>query len=209
MKLLAYDTSSDLLSVALFDGKKQLAVFRSPLFTRHSSVLVPSIETLLLKAQVKVKQLDYIAMGLGPGSFTGLRVGVTAGKFLSYVTGAKIIGISSLEILAAGTKTADKEIVVMRDAKKGMVYAAIYKKDKQYFVKALVTLKGVKKSLILPFNLAGPFEDRQSHRYVKASGHWIINRKDFNIVWNPVLDKGGIIVGDHITLNWKIKAYTK
>lgn len=130
MKLLAYDSSSEVLSVALFDGPKKLAEFRSPLFTRHSDILVPVIDRLLRRCRWKAGMLEYIAVGLGPGSFTGLRVGVTTAKFLSFATGAKLIGIPSLQVIAAQAETSKKDIVVTLDAKKGKIYAAVYKKDK-------------------------------------------------------------------------------
>ena len=131
MKMLAYDTSSDVLSVALFEGPRRLAGFNSPLFTRHSSALVPAIDRLLRKARVKPKELNCIAVGLGPGSFTGLRVWVTTAKVLSYVTGAKLVGVSSLEIIAAQAKTTRGNIVVLVDARKGKVYAGCYRKNTQ------------------------------------------------------------------------------
>ncbi len=129
MKILAYDTSSDVLSAALFDGPKRLAQSGTPLFTRHSDGLVPAIEKLLKKAHCNLNALECIAVGLGPGSFTGLRVGITTAKFLSYATGAKLVGVPSLEVIACQAKSSGKNVAVMRDAKKGKVYAAIYRID--------------------------------------------------------------------------------
>ena len=129
MKILAYDTSSERLSVALFQDEKKIAEYNSPLFTRHSSVLAPTIERLLKKFRWGVERLACIAEGLGPGSFTGLRVGITTAKILSYVTGARLVGVPSLEIIAAQTKISQGKVAVMLDAKKEKVYAAIYKKN--------------------------------------------------------------------------------
>ncbi len=128
MKILAYDTSSNLLSIALFDGERKLAEYKSPLFTRHSSVLAPTIGALLKRSRCEVHSLEYIAVGLGPGSFTGLRVGITTAKTLAYVTGARVVGVPSLEIIAFSSNGLGQKIGVMLDAKKGKVYAALYKK---------------------------------------------------------------------------------
>ncbi len=126
MKLLAYDTSSEVLSAAIFDGAKKIAEFESPSFTRHSSVLVPSLEKLLKDHHMTLNQIDVLAVGLGPGSFTGLRVGITAAKIFSYVCRIKLIGISSLEAMAMGESGFEGEIAVILDAKKEKLYAAIF-----------------------------------------------------------------------------------
>ena len=131
MKILAYDTSSDVLSVALFEGCKMIEDFHATLFTRHSSVLVPTIEKLMRKCRWKAEAIGCIAVGLGPGSFTGLRVGITTAKVLSFVTGAKLVGVPSLEIIACQAETSSENIAVMLDARKGKVYAALYKKNKE------------------------------------------------------------------------------
>lgn len=129
MKILAYDSSSDVLNAALFEGSKKLAESTSPLFTRHSSVLAPTLEKLLKKQGWKMEKVECIAVGLGPGSFTGLRVGLTTAKIIAYATGARLVGVPSLEILAVGAKASSGRIAVMLDAKKERVYAAIYKKN--------------------------------------------------------------------------------
>src|SRR3989338_4584143 len=126
MKLLAYDTSSEVLSAAIFDGARIMAEFESPAFTRHSSVLVPSLEKLLKGCRMSLAEIDVLAVGLGPGSFTGLRVGITTAKIIAYVCGIKLIGVSSLEAVALGKRGFEGEIAVILDAKKDKLYAGVF-----------------------------------------------------------------------------------
>ena len=127
MKLLAYDTSSDILSAALYDGSKKIAEFRSAAFTRHSSTLAPALEKLLRDQRMNLEQLDVLAVGLGPGSFTGLRVGITTAKIISYVCQLRIIGVPSLEAIAWKARDFEGEIAVILDAKKDKLYAGVYR----------------------------------------------------------------------------------
>ncbi len=74
-----------------------------------------------------------------------------------------------------------------------------------YYVTGELSLHGVKRTFTFPFKLEGPvLEGKQS--YITAQGKWLIERKKFNVIWDKNLDKGGIIVGDQITVDWKIKA---
>ncbi len=77
-----------------------------------------------------------------------------------------------------------------------------FKKDtKGYWVKGVIDLHGVKKDLNSQFNL-----EKNADGYLSLKGKWILRRKDFNIIWNKVLDHGGVLVGDHITVDWEIRA---
>ena len=160
MKLLVYDTSSDILSVGVYDGEKKLAGRESGLFAGHSSHLVPILRRTLREAKLLWETIDAVVVGLGPGSFTGLRVGVTTAKVLAYALHAKTVGVSSLEAIAYGVKNRERRIGVLLDARKGKVYAALYERAGHGFraVKrpALVTreafLKGAGKSAFLVEN---------------------------------------------------------
>lgn len=128
MKILAYDTSSEVLSIALFDGERKVGEFESPLFTRHSSTLAPSLDVILKAHNMELADIDIIAVGLGPGSFTGLRVGIVTAKVLAWTLKKKLVGVSSLEAIAYGAPAdGDGAVAVMLDAKKNKIYAAIYR----------------------------------------------------------------------------------
>src|SRR5262245_61385568 len=127
MRILSFDTSAEVLVAAVFDGTKKIAAFESDASAgRHSEFLIPELQKLLRAARTDLHKLDLIAVGLGPGSFTGLRVGVTAAKILAFSTRAKVIGVSSLEG-AARELARDGVVAVTRDARKSQVYAAVYR----------------------------------------------------------------------------------
>lgn len=127
MKILAFDTSGPRLSLAVYDGRKKLAAFESADAGRHSESLLPELERLIKSARVAVKKIDCVAVGVGPGSFTGLRIGVTAAKTLAYATGAKLVGVSSLEA-AARSIGKEGDVAVCSDARKSQVYGAVYRR---------------------------------------------------------------------------------
>ncbi|MBI4432833.1 MAG: tRNA (adenosine(37)-N6)-threonylcarbamoyltransferase complex dimerization subunit type 1 TsaB [Candidatus Omnitrophica bacterium] len=124
MTLLAFDTSSRRLSVALLAGPA--AAWReSESGDSPSEMLIVTIDGLCRKHKIKPADIHFVAVGLGPGSFTGLRVGVMTAKMLAVTLGAKVVGISSLAALAHASGLKGR-VAVMRDARKGMVYGASY-----------------------------------------------------------------------------------
>ncbi len=131
MKLLAFDTSSEVLSVALFDGEKLLGESQSGSFTRHSASLTPALEALLKAHRVKPAMLGAVAVGLGPGSFTGLRVGVTTAQVFAYALGCRLAGVQSPAAVAASVTGFGGDIVVMQDAKREKLYIAVYRNQAQ------------------------------------------------------------------------------
>ena len=131
MNILAYDTSGDVLAAALVkDGQVIVDVgegFKPNPAARHSSVLVPTLEKLMRKARWKPEHIDAIAVGTGPGSFTGIRIGVVTAKMLAFAWGKKVVGVSSLEAIARSSEAGGR-VAVMLDARRGNVYAALYEK---------------------------------------------------------------------------------
>jgi len=100
--LLAIDTSTDRIGIALYNGTSIFAeqTWRSKNY--HTVELVPAIKDLLVKTQTKVSSLTGVGVALGPGSFTGLRIGLSAAKGIALGQNLPLAGIPSLEILAAG-----------------------------------------------------------------------------------------------------------
>ena len=78
-----------------------------------------------------------------------------------------------------------------------------------YEVTGVLELHGVRREITVPLVIKGPQEALDGRVYLEFSGQWQIPRKDFNIVWHPVLDRGGIVVGNHIAVDWKVIAYKK
>lgn len=125
MKILAFDTSADTLTAGLYEDEKILAQENPSGFARHSEVLMPVLENLFRSARLTPKQVDLIAVGLGPGSFTGLRVGITAAKIFGFAAKKRIVGIPSFEILAASQEI-EGPLAILMDAKRNKVYALIH-----------------------------------------------------------------------------------
>lgn len=132
MYLLAIDTSAN-ASVALLDISDPLdplvvASFTSTANNDHAEVLAPAIESLLEKANVSGKDLNGIAVGVGPGPFTGLRVGLATARTLGFVWGVPLHGVMSLDAIALEAIAAgvDTDFVVAIDARRKEVYWARY-----------------------------------------------------------------------------------
>jgi tRNA threonylcarbamoyladenosine biosynthesis protein TsaB len=132
MKVLAIDTSTKFLCLGLTD-KTNFYECRIELSRRHLAQLVPNIKRTLQALGWNVQDLDYFAVGLGPGSFTGLRVGLAAIKAFSWAYKKPIAGISTLDIIANNSRNRDKPIVVAMDARRNLIYCSMYKIKSKVF----------------------------------------------------------------------------
>ena len=144
MKLLCIDTSTRVLSLAVSDNDRVLRSSHVSLEGFLSSSIIPSIQKILKSARIKLEALDGFAVGLGPGSFTSLRVGLATIKGLSFATGKPVVGIPSLDILAMSV-LGDQQICTIMDARRNMVYACLYQKKG-------TTLKRKSPYLLTPLN---------------------------------------------------------
>jgi len=129
MRILAIDTSTDYLSIAILKDGSIAGRFHKMSAMRHSSMLVPMIDRLLKKAETKIDDIDCFVISAGPGSFTGLRIGVTTIKAMAYALKKPVVAIPTLDIIAANIKNFTGIICPVLDARKGKVYSAIYKSD--------------------------------------------------------------------------------
>lgn len=123
--ILALETSTSNCSVALFKGDTLVdSVDEDNGSYHHSERLHPIIEELLKKHQLEPKALGGVAMGLGPGSYTGLRIGASTAKGISFALNIPIVGVSSLELLTVGMEGTRVDAVL--DARRMEVYTAAY-----------------------------------------------------------------------------------
>jgi tRNA threonylcarbamoyladenosine biosynthesis protein TsaB len=129
MKILAVDTSSKVLAIGIAYGDK-VADYNVEVATGLSSLLVPSIKRIMDNLGWQMKDIDFFACGQGPGSFTGVRVGMSAVKALAWSLKKPIAAVSSLDILSKNAAGACDFIIPVIDAKRGLVYAAIYTLNK-------------------------------------------------------------------------------
>ena len=130
MLTLAFDTSSKTLSVALLRNRTVLHHVILHREQNHSEVLLPAIDEACRLSNVTVRDMDLFACTLGPGSFTGLRIGVSTLKGLMLATGKPAAGVSSLAALALNVEEPDAVIGSMMDAGRGQVYLAYYRYGK-------------------------------------------------------------------------------
>jgi tRNA threonylcarbamoyladenosine biosynthesis protein TsaB len=141
MRILGIDTAITTASVALVEGKVLLAEESSPPAptaggfspagqrSNHAEILLPLVESVLKRAQVTLSELGGLAVSVGPGSFTGLRIGLSTVKGLAYGWDIPVVGISTLLANAARATTWNGLICSLLDARKNEVYAAVFRKD--------------------------------------------------------------------------------
>lgn len=131
MKILAVDTSSSYLSLAVLEEDKVICEVNKNLQkANHCKLLIPYLERMLTKAKIKIDKIDAFCVGLGPGSFTGLRVGLAAFKALSFACKKRLIGISSMDAIALNIQDEKSIIACIKDARKDKVYGCLYLRNK-------------------------------------------------------------------------------
>lgn len=126
MKTIAFDTSNQPLSVALFDDNQLIAQRETNVPKNHSVQLLALIDEMVAAAGWQPTDLDQVVVSQGPGSYTGLRIAVTTAKTLAFTLKLRLIGISSLALLAANVTTPDALIIPIMDARNDNLYAGGY-----------------------------------------------------------------------------------
>jgi tRNA threonylcarbamoyladenosine biosynthesis protein TsaB len=128
MKILSIETSTMLGGVAIVDEKSGLvAETRLNVKTTHSERLMSVIDHVLVQSEMGLESIDAFAVAIGPGSFTGLRIGLSTAKGLSYATGRPIVTVPTLEAFAYNFPYCSCPVCLMLDARKGEVYAAVFR----------------------------------------------------------------------------------
>ena len=127
MLILALDTSTSSGSIALVRDGRTLALSTTPKVGTHSKWLMPSISALMDDAGAELAEVDCIAIINGPGSFTGLRIGVSIVKGLAWALSKPVVSVSSLKALAYNLSGSGSLVCPVIDARKDEVYAALYR----------------------------------------------------------------------------------
>ncbi|WP_223703366.1 tRNA (adenosine(37)-N6)-threonylcarbamoyltransferase complex dimerization subunit type 1 TsaB [Sutcliffiella deserti] len=133
-KVLAIDTSTYVLGVAIVEEGKVIGELVTNLQKNHSVRAMPAIEQLLRDCEVQPNELTHIVVGKGPGSYTGVRIGVTLAKTLAWALNLPLAGVSSLELLAANGRYFPGSVCSIVDARRGQVYTGLYKWENQRVV---------------------------------------------------------------------------
>ncbi len=126
MLILALETATIVSSVALATEKRLLSEITAAAALTHSETLQPHISMAFDMAGIRREDIDAIAVSLGPGSFTGLRIGLAAAKAMAYAWQVPLIGVGTMPALAMGCPWTGAKTAVMIDAQKGSVYLSLY-----------------------------------------------------------------------------------
>lgn len=134
MLILAIDTSTNIGTVAIYDNKKGIVgEITLNVKQNHSAITMTTIDTLFNLTGIDKKEIDKIAVSIGPGSFTGIRIGVGLAKGLAYALKKPIAGINELDLLA-NTYSGDKKVIAMLDARKERVFSGAYRRENNTFI---------------------------------------------------------------------------
>lgn len=126
MLILGFDTSTPIGNVALVNGGEVIVEENLEIDRTHIEKLIPAIDSVLKKAKYSITQVEGIVVGLGPGSFTGTRIGVTVARSLAQSLDIGLVGVSSLDGIAFNSAEEDKLICSITDARRKEVYSATY-----------------------------------------------------------------------------------
>jgi len=127
MKVLGIDTSTPCGSIGLIHGQNVISEYILNVSVTHSERLLGAIDLVLRRAGCALDDLDGFAISLGPGSFTGVRIGVSTVKGLAYAVQKPVVGVSTLDVLASQVSPTPYLICPIIDARKGEVYSAFYR----------------------------------------------------------------------------------
>ncbi|NQT95893.1 MAG: tRNA (adenosine(37)-N6)-threonylcarbamoyltransferase complex dimerization subunit type 1 TsaB [Candidatus Omnitrophica bacterium] len=154
MRILSADTSSRKFSIALLERGVPIDQYEPISFNRHSSDLLPAIDKLLSRNSYSIEDVDAFCIGLGPGSFTGLRVGITTMRALALSLKKPIVGIPSIDAIAHNLSGYKGYASVIIDARQEKVYARRYSfSAKRIEPKGRIALLGIDELLK---NIKGP-----------------------------------------------------
>lgn len=173
MRVLGIETSTLMVGVAILDQKGLVVEYRLEASRTRSERLMPMIDRALQDSQMIPQDLEGLAISIGPGSFTGLRVGLSTAKGLAFALGLPLVGVSTLEVLAAplaGEASAWREqcacsICPMLDAKRQEVYAALFKASSEGEL-----IKIMEEEAIAPSALMDRLMDRQETTVFLGTG---------------------------------------
>lgn len=176
--LLVLDTSTNRAAIGVLTREGKTYSMSPESGRQHGRDLIPCIRTILNMAKLKMSEMDVIGVGLGPGSYTGLRVGVTAAKTIAYATGALLVGLDTLEAVACNAPAGARQIAVIADAQRGDLYVSEWVRE-------------------CP---SGPLRSSQPCR-VEPLSAWLLRLEPSVVVLGPALESAAIresIPPDHL-----------
>ena len=155
MKILAVDASGQVASVAVATENGILAEYSVDYLKTHSQTLLPMIDEVLKMTDTDKHSLDAIAVSAGPGSFTGLRIGVATVKGLATALDKPVIAVPTLEMLAENFFGSGERICPMMDARRNQVYTAVYQSEGEHLVSCVEQKACALEEILSELNDAG------------------------------------------------------
>jgi tRNA threonylcarbamoyladenosine biosynthesis protein TsaB len=149
MLTLAFDTSSRTAAVSILKNDDILYDSMINVDVNHSEVLLPAIDQACQQTRIKINEIDLFVCTIGPGSFTGLRIGVSTLKGLTLSSGKPAVGVSSLAALAMNVSVNNNLICSMMDAGRGQVYAAYFRYNNEGSLNRITLAKAIEPQNIL------------------------------------------------------------
>ena len=126
MKILALDSTANTSTVAVLEDDKLLSLYTANIKNTHSETLLPMVKSALETLKIDVSDIDVFAASEGPGSFTGVRIGISTIKGLAFGKGKKCVGVSTIEALAQNLESFDGIICPIMNARRGQVYTGAF-----------------------------------------------------------------------------------
>ena len=169
--LLAVDTSTAQIGLALYDGAQVIGEFTWRSSQRHTVELAPAVSDLLTRCTVKMDDITALAVALGPGSFTSLRVGLAFVKGLALARNIPVIGISTLDVLAAAQPESNLPLAVAIQAGRGRFAVGWYKSLGSHWQPQhearVVSIEAMKDEVTSTCMMCGEFMDEDRHELMK------------------------------------------
>lgn len=162
MRILALDTSTFVGTGAVVRDGELLSEWSASVRASHGETLLPQLARALEQATLAVSEIDLFAVGLGPGSFTGVRIGVATAKGLALAQGKPLVGVTSLRVLARGMAAGVLRAVAV-DAHKGELYCALY----------ALAEDGTLRELVGPFHDAPAEAARRLREAARGERLWV------------------------------------
>lgn len=194
MIILAFDSTAKAASVAVSDGEKLLADYTVDNGLTQSELLLPMAESVLASLALTFDDVDVFAAAVGPGSFTGVRIGVSLVKGLAFAKGKPCIAVSTLEALAENITPLDGILVPVMDARRSQVYTALFECDGK-------TARRLTEDMAIPISELAQRLDEHKGRAVYLSGDGYRAAKDG-------LSALGIVTADTPELLLRESAYS-
>jgi tRNA threonylcarbamoyladenosine biosynthesis protein TsaB len=133
-RILAIETSGRVGSVALALGDAVVAEEQFPHGLKHAAEIIPMIDRLCRRQEWSPKSLNHLYVSVGPGSFTGLRIGVTLAKTMAWATGLKLVAVPSVRVLAENAPPDARHMIIVLDAKREQIFTARFERVKDAWV---------------------------------------------------------------------------